>query len=139
SKNSDVKFDVEGSLIFINDDFRLTAEDQTVFEKTVTRSYVRNYMKKLNSRNRGNRAKKIANIINKHKVSNEFFDKNTDISMLKLGLYCGECKSYDLEKNKFHFTCNRSEERRVGKECTEGSWMEYDREKEKVDKTKRAQ
>lgn len=106
SKNSDVKFDVEGSLIFINDDFRLTAEDQTVFEKTVTRSYVRNYMKKLNSRNRGNRAKKIANIINKHKVSNEFFDKNPDISMLKLGLYCGECKSYDLEKNKFHFTCN---------------------------------
>ena len=106
SKDFAVKFEVHGALIFINDDFRLTSDKDDIWDKTIVRSHLRNYLRSLNSGYRGEKAKKIANIINKHRVNNTHFNVKPNISRLRLGFYCGECKNYDLEKRRFHFKCS---------------------------------
>ncbi|CAD2077717.1 hypothetical protein GCM10007275_06960 [Jeotgalicoccus coquinae] len=105
AKNSALNFEVTGALIFINDDFRLTSDTDAIWDKTIVRSHLRSYLRNLNNAQRGNKAKKIANIINKHRVNNTYFNEKADISRLKSGFYCGECRSYNLIKRRFHFTC----------------------------------
>ncbi len=106
SKSSAVNFEVTGALIFINDDFRLTSDNDDIWNKTIVRSHLRSYLQNLNNGQRGEKAKKIANIINKYRVSNMYFNEKADISRLKLGFYCGECKSFELIKTRFHFICS---------------------------------
>lgn len=106
SKNAGVNFEVTGALIFINDDFRLTSDKDDIWEKTIVRSHLRSYLQNLNSGQKGEKAKKIANIINNNKVNNIYFNEKTDINRLRLGFYCGECRSYDLIKRRFHFICS---------------------------------
>lgn len=106
SKNYGVNFKVASALIFINDDFRMTSEKDDIWDKTIMRSHLRGYLQILNSGRRGNQAKKIANIINNHKVDNMYFNEKVDVARLQLGFYCGECKSFELIKRRFHFTCS---------------------------------
>lgn len=107
SKNSGVNFEVTGALIFINDDFRITSDKDDIWEKTIVRSHLRGYLQNLNSVQKSDKAQKIANIINKYRVNNIYFNEKADISRLKLGFYCSECRSYDLIKRRFHFTCSK--------------------------------
>ncbi|CDZ99613.1 Nuclease-related domain protein [Jeotgalicoccus saudimassiliensis] len=109
NKDSDVQFEVKNALIFINDDFRLSSENDDIWEKTIVRSHLRKYLRNLNNSYRGEKAKEIANVINKYRVRNTFFNERPDTSRLRLGFYCGECKSFDLSKYRFHFKCNNCE------------------------------
>lgn len=106
SKNSSVKFEVDAALIFINDDFRLTSENDGIWDKVIVRSHLRSYLHSLNNSQKGDKAKKIANIINNNKVNNIYFNEKADINRLRLGIYCGECKSFKQVKRRFHFTCS---------------------------------
>lgn len=109
SKNSGIQFKVTGALIFISDDFRMTSEQEEIWDKTIIRSHLRNYLQSLNDSQKGNRAKEIANLINNYKVNNIYFNEKVDIARLKLGFYCGECKSFELIKRRFHFRCDNCE------------------------------
>lgn len=106
SKNSAVNFEVTGALIFINDDFRLTSDNDDIWNKTIVRSHLRSYLQNLNNGQRGEKAKTIANIINKYRTGNTYFSEQADVARLKRGFYCGECRSFELIKGRFHFTCN---------------------------------
>lgn len=103
--DSGINIKVEGALIFPNDDFRLTSEVDRIWEETVVRSHLRNYLRQFQSEHIGNKAKRIVNIIRNYIVENNYFDEIADISKLRRGLYCGECGNFNLIKGRFQFVC----------------------------------
>lgn len=96
---------VEAALIFTSDDLRLTSEDQRIWQETIVRNHLRNYLRQFYNEHLGNKAKSITNIIRNSIVDNSYFEETADINQLRRGLYCGECSSFNLIKKRFQFVC----------------------------------
>lgn len=102
-----LNFEVEGNLIFPNDDFRLTTENQYVLKETVLRNHMRKYFRQFKDERLSANAMNIAEIIQENAVENPYFNESADIFKIRRGLYCGQCKTFDLYKGRFQMSCNR--------------------------------
>ncbi|WP_026867627.1 nuclease-related domain-containing protein [Jeotgalicoccus marinus] len=102
---NNIQYIVESATVFVNDDFRLISDDDKIWKTTVLRNYLRTYFLSRGSSFVGNRTKQAAEIIKNAMVENPYLPNAVDIKTLKLGLYCGVCGHFDLEKGQFHFLC----------------------------------
>ena len=102
---NNIQYIVESATVFVNDDFRLISDDDKIWKTTVLRNYLRTYFLSRGSSFVGNRTKQAAEIIKNAMVENPYLPDAAKIKTLKLGLYCGVCGEFDLEKSKFHFLC----------------------------------
>lgn len=102
-------FKIGGKLVFPNDSFILTTDDQSNWNKIILRSGLRDYFRELNrsSQRLGNKAQYISRLISNSIIENPYFNPSTDKTRLKLGLYCGACGQFNLSKQRFHFVCNK--------------------------------
>lgn len=102
-------FNVSGKLVFPNDTFTFHSDDQSNWDKMILRSGIRDYFHQFNQARitTGNRAQYISRLISERIVENTYFNPQTDKTRLKFGLYCGNCGSFNLNKKRFHLTCNK--------------------------------
>ena len=107
--DADLHVKVEAALIFTSDDFRLTSEDQRIWQETIVRNNLRKYLRQFYNERLENKAKSIANTIRNSVVDNTYFEKTADIDQLRRGLYCGECGNFNLIKKRFQFICAECE------------------------------
>lgn len=110
-------FNVSGKLIFPNDTFIFHSEEQYNWDKIILRSGLRDYFRQFNLSGikTGNKAQYISRVISSYIVENPYFILKADKMRLKLGLYCGQCGSFNLSRKRFHMTCNRCD----STECNE--------------------
>lgn len=106
SIDTSINFQVDGKVIFMNDDFRFSTEDENIENQTIMINYLRNYFREYKAERLNENAKKIALLIRNTVAENSYFLEHADITKLKRGLYCGSCKQFDLTKGKFQFICN---------------------------------
>lgn len=99
-------FEVNGNIIFPNDDFRFVSDNENVQSQAVMRSEMKNYFRTFKQEETGNNAKKIVQLIKSTIVENNNLPELVDITQLKRGLYCRSCISYNLLKGKFQFKCS---------------------------------
>lgn len=103
---SKMKFYVDGAVIFMGDDFRLTTESEHVWSETVMRNQLRNYFRKFRDERLGGSAKDIVHLVKSAIAENPYFEEAADLGRIKRGLYCGECESFELIKKRFQFKCS---------------------------------
>lgn len=97
---------VEGKLIYVNDEFYLTSDNDMIWKNIVARGNLKRYFRQVNSvSSSGDRAEKILEILQKHEVDNPYFNLKADFNRVKTGIYCGRCGSFHLQKDRFHFSC----------------------------------
>lgn len=102
-----LNFDITGKVIFPHIDFRLNCDSRNVREKLVMRSELRDYLKQFKNDYAGRYAEDIANAIAAHVIDNPYFDKNADFDLVRKGLYCGSCGSFEVEDNHFYMKCGK--------------------------------
>ena len=107
--DAELHIKVEAALIFTSDDFRLSSEDQRIWQEIIVRNHLRKYLRQFYNERLGNKAKSIANLIRNSVVENSYFEEKADINQLRRGLYCGECGSFNLIKRRFQFACKECE------------------------------
>lgn len=107
SNESSMNFQVEGKVVFMNDDFRFSTEDKNIENQTIMLNYLRNYLREHKDEPLDENAKEIELLLRNAVADNSYFVEHADINKLKRGLYCGSCKQFDLTKGKFQFICNR--------------------------------
>lgn len=98
-------FDVSGKVVFPNDDFRMTTDDDKVWGKIVVRSNLKKYFRSFRYGNIGARAEAIVKLIENSIGENMYFKTQTDIDRLRKGLYCGKCGEFNLFKARYHRQC----------------------------------
>ena len=106
SNDTPISFQVDGKVIFMNDDFRFSAEDKNIENQTIMINYLRNYFREYKAERLNENAKKIVLLIRDTVAKNSYFVEHANITKLKRGLYCGSCKQFDLAKGQFQFICN---------------------------------
>lgn len=99
-------FEVKGDLVFLNDDFRLSTENEYIWEVTVLRNHLRSYFRQFKNEELGNNANNIVRLIKNQIVEDPYFNESADIFKIRRGLYCGQCNSFDLNKGRFQLTCS---------------------------------
>lgn len=99
------RFKVSGKVVFVSDDFYLASDDSNIWDKVIVRTGLKRYLRQFKGRNIGESAKFISRLVENSEVENPYFNPRIDRERLRLGLYCGECGSFDLEKGRFHFDC----------------------------------
>lgn len=102
---SNMHFKVDGAVIFMGDDFRLTTKSDHIWSETVMRNQLRDYLRQFKNERIGDAAKNIVHVIKDATAVNPYFEKAGDITRMQRGLYCGECGSFELIKGRFQFTC----------------------------------
>lgn len=102
-----LNFEVEGNLIFPNDDLMLATENHYVLKEAVLRNHLRKYFRQFKNERLSDNARDIAGIIQENAVENPYFNESADIFKIRRGLYCGQCKTFDLYKGRFQMSCNR--------------------------------
>ncbi|CEA00317.1 Nuclease-related domain protein [Jeotgalicoccus saudimassiliensis] len=102
-------FNVSGKIIFPSDTFTFNTDDQTNWNKIILRSGLRDYFYQFNQAgiSSGNKAQFISRIISSCIVDNPYFNLEADKIRLKFGLYCGQCGSFNLNRKRFHLSCNK--------------------------------
>lgn len=100
-----LNFEIAGKVVFPHIEFRLDCDNQTVREKLVMRSELRDYLKQFKNEYAGSYAEQIAEAISAHIIENPYFDKNEDFESVRKGLYCGNCGSFEVEDNHFYMKC----------------------------------
>lgn len=103
--DANMHFDVDGAVIFMGDDFRLTTKSDYIWSETVMRNQLRNYFRQFKKERMGDEAKSIVYLIKNSIAENPYFEEAGDIARMQRGLYCGECGSFELIKSRFQFTC----------------------------------
>lgn len=106
-----LNFDIEGKVVFPHIDFRLNCDDRDVREKLVIRSELRDYLKTFKIEYAGRYAEGIVDAIAAHIIDNPFFDKSADFDLVRKGLYCGSCGSFEVEDNHFYMKCGKCDTR----------------------------
>lgn len=101
-----LNIEIEGKMIFLNDDFRLTSENDYIWDETVLLNQMRSYFRKFREEYVGNKANNIVRIIKNQIVEDPYFKESADIFHLHRGLYCGQCGSFALTKGRFQLSCN---------------------------------
>lgn len=101
-----LNFEIEGDLVFVNDDFRLSTENVYIWEVTVLRNQLRNYFRQFRNEKLGNNANNIVKAIKNQIVDDPYFNESADIFKIRRGLYCGQCNSFNLNKGRFQLTCS---------------------------------
>lgn len=102
-------FNISGKLVFPNDSFVLRTDDASNWNKIILRSGMREYFRQLNrsSQRLGNKANYISRLVSQSIIENPYFNPSTDKTRLKLGLYCGSCGHFNLNRKRFHLVCNK--------------------------------
>lgn len=98
-------FEVDGNIIFINDDFSFVSDNEGLQSQTVIRSQLKKYFRSFKQQAADNNAKEIVQLIKSTIVENPKLPEPVDITQLKRGLYCKNCISYNLFKGRFQFVC----------------------------------
>jgi len=106
-----LNFDIEGKVVFPHIDFRLNCDDRDVREKLVIRSELRDYLKTFKIEYAGRYAEGIVDAIAAHIIDNPFFDMSADFDLVRKGLYCGSCGSFEVEDNHFYMKCGKCDTR----------------------------
>lgn len=105
NKSSALDFHIDSNIIFTSDDFNFSSDNDYMSNQAVIRTNLKNYFRSFKYENAGNDAKRIVELIKSTITERRNFPEEDDISMLKLGLYCGRCSDFNLMKGKFQFTC----------------------------------
>ena len=100
-----LNFEIEGKVVFPHIDFRLNFDDREMREKLVMRSELRDYLKRFKNDYAGGYAERIADAVSAHITENPFFDKSEDFDSVRKGLYCGNCRNFEIETSAYHFDC----------------------------------
>ena len=102
-------FNISGKLVFPNDSLVLRTDDSSNCNKIILRSGMREYFRQLNrsSQRLGNKADYISRLLSQYTVENPYFNPSTDKTRIKLGLYCGSCGHFNLNRKRFHLVCNK--------------------------------
>lgn len=98
-------FEVDGNIIFTNDDFSFVSDNEGMQSQAVMRSRLKKYFRSFKQEAVGNNAKEVVQLIKSAIVDNPKLPEPVDITQLKRGLYCGNCISYNLFKGQFQFVC----------------------------------
>lgn len=98
-------FAVEQKIIFMNIDFMLGTDDDSVLGDMVMRNGLKNYLGGFRRATAGEAAMEIVELIKKYIVEEPYFDSSADYDLVRKGFYCRECGSFELEKLSFHFQC----------------------------------
>ena len=96
---------ISGKVVFPNDDFRLYSDDDSIWKKTVIRLDLKRYFRSFQNAFNTDYAGRLADLIQSRIIENPYFDKCADADSLQKGLYCGGCGSFELDKGRYHFTC----------------------------------
>lgn len=100
-----LNFEIAGKVVLPHIDFRLNCDNREVREKLVMRSELRDYIKQFKNDYAGRYAEDIVDAISAHIIDNPFFDKSADFDLVRKGLYCGNCGSFEIEDNHFYMKC----------------------------------
>lgn len=106
SQKSPLDFQVDGNIIFTNDDFSFISDNEGLQSQAVLRSQLKKYFRSFKQEAVGNNAKELVQLIKSTIVENPKLPEPVDITQLKRGLYCRDCISYNLLKGKFQFKCS---------------------------------
>ena len=98
-------FRVSGKLIFPSDDFYLHTDDNSLWSKIVVRSDLRRYFRQFRGGKIGNKSQFIVRLLSEHIAENPYFKSDVDETRLRKGVYCGNCRSFNLEKSRYHLIC----------------------------------
>lgn len=101
-----LNFEVEGKLVFLNDDFRLSTANDYIWKETVLLNQMRDYFKEYREEQVGNQASNIVRVIKNQIVHDPYFKEYADIFELRRGFYCGQCNCFNLTKGRFQLKCN---------------------------------
>ena len=74
-----LNIEIEGKMIFLNDDFRLTSENDYIWDETVLLNQMRSYFRKFREEYVGNKANNIVRIIKNQIVEDPYFKESADI------------------------------------------------------------
>lgn len=99
-------FNIGGKLVFPNEEFRLSGGDERLWAQVVLRADLRRYFTGFQNEYSGQGASHIADVIERHIVSNPYFKLRVEFESVRKGLYCGGCGSFKLEKAHFHYVCS---------------------------------
>lgn len=102
---SGLPFAATGKVIFPNDDFRLTTDDDKVWRKIVVRSGLKKYLRGFRYENAGSRADSIVNVIDISIAENTYLTMQADMDRLRKGIYCGSCGGFNMIKTRYHRQC----------------------------------
>lgn len=94
-----------GKVIFPNDDFRLTTDDEKIWGKIVVRSALKKYLRGFRYENSGGRAASIVKLIDSSIAENTYLTMQANMDRLRKGIYCGSCGNFKLIKTRYHRQC----------------------------------
>lgn len=106
-RNAKVTVDIKGKVIFPNDDFRLYSEDTSIWKNLVIRMDMKKYFRQFKDSYNTEKAERLVGLIKGHIAVNPYFNGSSNVDRIRKGLYCGECGAFELEKERYHFTCSR--------------------------------
>lgn len=104
-----LNFGIEGRVVFPHIDFRLNYDDPGMRAKLVMRAELRDYLKQFKNEYAGSYAERIADAVSAHIIDNPYFDKSADFDLVRKGLYCGNCGSFEVTDNHFYMRCGGCE------------------------------
>ena len=100
-----MNFDVRGKIIFPNLDLQFDCDDERARSMVVMRNQLKEYLESFRSGGISEQSKEIARVIYRKIIENPYFDKTADITVLRCGLYCISCGSFDLDIQKYYAYC----------------------------------
>lgn len=103
---SSLDFYTDSKVIFPNDDFNFTSDNEKMHNQAVMRTQLKNYFRSFRNETIGDNAKNIVQLIKNSITSKPDTADFINISELKHGLYCGHGSSFNLLKGKFQFKCS---------------------------------
>ena len=104
--NNQINFSIEGKIIFPNIDFSLTSTEDKIWNSTIMRNQLRKYLSSFKTHPATNQAVELVEIIQSHIIDDPFFNVSTDYNLLKKGVYCRACGSFNLTRTVVHFKCH---------------------------------
>lgn len=104
--NNNLRFKVNGKIVFSNIEFSLNNDDGNLNNAIITRPYLRSYLKEFKNSWTGPGAESIVRLIQAHIVVNPYFKSAADFDAVKKGVCCRKCGSFSMNKLKFHYDCN---------------------------------
>lgn len=107
SKPNTQSINVNNKVVFVNDDFFLESDDDRIWNQICVRSNLRRYLRSMKRGQLGKKSSFHVENINNYIVEEPYFKSEINFERLKLGLYCSQCGSFNLDKKRFHFKCNK--------------------------------
>lgn len=106
-RNHKISAEISAKVIFPNDDFRLYSEDNSIWKNVVIRMDMKKYFRQFKDSYNTEKADRLVALVKGHIRENPYFNGSSNVGLIRKGLYCGECSSFELVKGRYHFTCSR--------------------------------